>query len=411
VLAVEDVNVWLAPFLAHLDEDALGETVRQFLLSPVLGAVHRRGGLLRLELGLSAEVPARLAFLDTPEPAPPGRCFGDYDETALHVTRAFLHEASELRRSGHWVDCALTLVLSRGGERDASRRALVRQALTAAGEGGEPVILFDDPAAPTRGSRWFRLRETEAPDPLRFERGDVSVAGAVGLNLVGAALRTRRGGIEDFIREVDRMVRLALDAAAAQRDLLDGVGETPGGALYALRRGTHPLVDLEAAFYLVEVVGADQAVALLLQGSESLERLGMRARIVKHVHGRVREEALARRLQAAVCEGLAPEAAARFARCDVERYPRAADWWPPGGEPSYATTSGEGMGLLREPLHPDRLLGGPSLLRVRHRVGADRHPPMEDLLRAMEAAERDMAVLEYAVDPWPRRVVHRMQPP
>ncbi|MDJ0522660.1 MAG: ATP cone domain-containing protein [Planctomycetota bacterium] len=406
VLAVEDVNVWLAPFVAHLDEDALAEAVRQFLLSPVLGAVHRRGGLLRLELGLGAEIPPRLAFLDTPEPAPPGRRFGDYGETALHVTRAFLHEAAELRRVGHWVDCALTLCLPRGGARDASRRALVRQALAAAGEGGEPVILFDDAAAPTRGSRWFRLRESEAPDPLRFDRGDVSAAGAVAVNLVAAALRTRRAGLEDFIREVDRLVRLALDAAVSQRSLLDGLGENPGGALYALRRGTHPLVDLEAAFHLVEVVGADQAVALLLPGSESVERLGMRGRVLKHVHGRVREEALARRLQAAVCECLAPEAATRFARCDAERYPRAADWWPVGDVPTYAQLPAEGTGLSREPLHPDRLKGGPSLLRVRHRVGGDRHPPMEDLLRAMEAAERDTAVLEYAVDPWPRRVIH-----
>jgi ribonucleoside-triphosphate reductase len=411
VLAVEDVNIWLAPFLAHLDEDALGEAVRQFLLSPVLGAVHRRGGLLRLELGLSAEIPPRLAFIDTPEPAPPGRRFGDYGEAALHVTRAFLHEAAELRRVGHWVDCALTLSLPRGGRRDASRRALVRQALAGAGEGGEPVILFEDPAASTRGSRWFRLHESEAPDPLRFDRGDVSAAGAVAINLVGAALRTRLAGLEDFIREVDRLVRLALDAAASQRRLLDGLGETPGGALYKLRRGTHPLVDLEAAFHLVEVVGADQAVALLLPDSESVERLGMRGRIVKHVHGRVREEALARRLQAAVCEGLAPESARRFARCDAERYPRAAGWWPGGDDPTYAQPPAEGTGLSREPLHPDRLRGGPSLLRVRHRVGGDRHPPMEDLLRAMEAAERDTAVLEYAVDPWPRRVIHGESPP
>ncbi len=406
VLALEDVNVWLAPFVAHLDEDALGEAVRQFLLSPVLGAAQRRGGLLRLELGLAAEMPPHLAFLDTPEPAPPGRRFGDYGETALHVTRAFLQESSDLRRAGHWVDCAMTLVLPRGGARDASGRALVRQALAAAGEGGEPVIIFDDPVTPTRGSRWFRLRESEAPDPLRFDRGDVSAAGSVGINLVGAALRTRRGGLDDFIREVDRLVRLALDAAAAQRELLDRVGEAPGGALHKLRRGTHPLVDLESAFHLVEAVGADQAAALLLPDGEALERLGMRGRIVKHVHGRVREEALARRLQASVSEGLVTEAGGRFARCDAERYARAADWWPGLAEPSYAAAPAEGTGLSREPLHPDRLMGGPSLLRVRHRVGGDRHPPMEDLIRAMEAAERDTAVLEYAVDPWPRRVIH-----
>ena len=410
VLALEEVNVWLAPFVAHLDEDALAEEVRQFLLSPVLGALPRRGGLLRIELGLAAEVPARVAVLETIAPAPPGRRYGDYADVAFRVARVFLGEAAALRRTGQWVDCAFTLVLPRGGPRDACRRALVRQALAAAGEGGEPVILFEDAKAPTRGSRWFRMRESESPDPLRFDRGDVSVAGTVAVNLVGAALRTRRTGLDDFIREVDRLVRLALDAAVAQRRLLDGAGADPGGVLYGIQRGNHPLVDLEASFHLVEVVGADRAAALLLPDAESVERLGMRGRVVKHVHGRVREEALARRLHAALAEGLTGEAARRFARCDAERYPGAGDWWPVGDEPSYAAPRGHGTGLTREPLHPDRLRGGPSLLRVRHRVGGEHRPPMDDLLSAMEAAERDTAVLEYAVDPWPRRMVHREPP-
>jgi hypothetical protein len=40
---------------------------------------------------------------------------------------------------------------------------------------------------------------------------------------------------------------------------------------------------------------------------------------------------------------------------------------------------------------------------VRHRVDSERRPAVDDLLRSLEAAERDLAVVEYAVDPWPRR--------
>jgi hypothetical protein len=402
VLALEQVNVWLAPFLVHLDEDALLEEVRQFLLSPAVAAAPRRGGLLRVELGLRADVPARMRRVPTQPPAPPGRRYGDYDDAALRVTRAFLREAADLRRQGHWSDCALTLVLARGGPRDASRRALVRQALTAAVEGGEPVVVFEDRPVATRGSRWLRLREGDAPDPLRFERGDVSAAGTVALNLVAAALRTRGAGLGDFIREVDRLVGLAFDAAAVQRGLLEGTAQDPGGALYALRRGIHPLVDLEAAFHLVEVVGADQAAALLLPGSEPVERIGMRQRIVQHVNGRVREEALGRLLCGAIAEGLSTEAAARFARLDAQRFPGVSAWWSTAGE-----GAGEPPGLTHEPLHPDRLRGGAPLLRVRHRIGGDHSLPVDDLLCALEAAERDAAVVEYAVDPWPRRLVIR----
>ncbi len=462
-LALEDVNVWLAPFVAHLGEDALGEAIRQFLLSPVFTAAQRRGGLLRLELGLTADVPLRLVALETPPPAPPGRRFGDYAEVAFHVTRMFLREIAALRRQGHWVDCAITLVLPRGGVRDASRRALVRQALAAAGEGGEPVILFEDTAAPSRGSRWLRLRERECPDPLRFDHGDVSAAGSVAINLVGAALRACAAADADetsaeagpgaggdrarerFIREVDDVVRLAVEAAASKRALLEGLADDPGAALYALRRGTHPLVDLESAFHLIELVGTDRAAALLvdaraagqaegqqarleectpsassIRSDERVERLGMRERIVRHIHGRVREEALAQRLQASVAEGLSAEASSRFARADAQRYPRAAAWWgaeasqtagssATGGlpQPDYGVVRLAEPGLTREPLHPERLRGGPSLQRVRHRVGGEVRLPVDDLLSALEAAEQDAAVLEYAVDPWPRRVVHR----
>jgi len=203
------------------------------------------------------------------------------------------------------------------------------------------------------------------------------------------------------------VVGLALEAAAAKRSLLEGLADEPGGALYALRRGTHPLVDLESAFHLVEIVGANRAADLLVgDGAGGVETQRTRERIVRYVHGRVREEAQAQHLQASVAEGLHAEAARRFARADAQRYPRAAAWWPADAEPDYAVTRLAKTGLTREPLHPDRLRGGPSLLRVRHRVGGDVRLPVDDLVSALEAAEQDAAVLEYAVDPWPRRVVH-----
>ncbi|MDA1194192.1 MAG: hypothetical protein O2894_03330, partial [Planctomycetota bacterium] len=241
------------------------------------------------------------------------------------------------------------------------------------------------------------------------DAGDITAAGAVAINLVAAALRAGRSH-DMFIREMDRLVRLALGAAEAKRDLLQGGADEPGGALYALSRGTHPLVDLEAAVHLVELVGADRAAALLLPDGESVERLGMRDRIVRHVHGRVREQALASRLQASVAEGLCVAAPRRFAQADAERYPDARGWWPPEHEPNYGRSATGGPGLAREPIHPDRLRGGPSLLRVRHRIGGDARPPVDDLVLALEAAERDTAVLEYAVDPWPRRMIHREPP-
>ncbi len=403
VLALEHVNVLLAPFWAHLDEDALGEEVRQLLLGPVLAAWHRRGGLLAVELGLSAEVPERLRSIETPPPSPPGRTYGDLADAALRVTRAFLREAVALRRDGHEVPCALTLLVPRRGDRDAAMVALVNQALTAAAQTGEPVIVLDDAATTSRGSRWHRVTESEALDPLRFDRGDVSAASATAVNLVAAALRTRKAGLHDFMREVERLAGLAVEAAAARHGLLLGVCNDPGGALYELCRGTHPLVDLESACHLVELVGVDQAVTLLAPHKADSEaaRAALRTRIVSHAAQRVMHEATAHRINAVVVEAVSEEAASRLARIDRERFPQTSTWWAEGEAPTYRPDLG--LGVRREPICADPSGGERSRVRVRHRIDGERRPPLQDLRSSFDTVEHDARVFEYSLAPWPLR--------
>jgi hypothetical protein len=207
------------------------------------------------------------------------------------------------------------------------------------------------------------------------------------------------------LREAERLLLLAADAAQARAALLERGAEAPGAALYGLARGGHPLVDLEGAVHLVEVVGADQAAALLLPEGRGPARGALRVRLLAHLHRRLQQESAARGLRFALAEGLSPEAARRFARQDAERYPGVSGWWAGEEEPTYAGAAG--LGPRREPLHPERLRGQAQRFRVRHRVAGEQRPPLEDLVHALEEAERDREVLEYSVDPWPRRLVRR----
>src|SRR5690606_21797375 len=144
--ALEAVNVHLAPMVDRLDEDALHAEVRELLLSPAFLTFPRRGGLLRLELVLCAEVPLRLLDRPAPPPAPPGRVLGDHADDALRVARALLAAASELRREGAGDRLpSFTLVVPRTADRDPAARALLRDALAGAAESGEPRIVFDAP--------------------------------------------------------------------------------------------------------------------------------------------------------------------------------------------------------------------------------------------------------------------------
>lgn len=404
-LALEDLNVFLAPLLSHLDEDALAAEVRELLLSPEVGAFPGRGGLLELEFGLAAEVPARLAGCAVIAPAPPGRVYGDFADAAREVGRALLREAAILRRRGRNGGPRFTLVLPRAGPADAAARALLREALATAAEVGDPVVVFEEADTPTRGSRWLRLRESEAPDPLRFHEGDVSAATATGLNLVAAALRAGRGGVSTFLSEVDRLVRQALDGAVARRGLLEHAGEEPGRTLYPLRRGPVPLVDLDGACHLLEPVGLGQAIGLLEPSSDAPWREGFRDRILGHLQERAGMEARARGLEAAVSEGLSDEAGERFAGLDAVRFKKAASWWDEGATPTYAEPPPLPGEWRREPAWRDRLCGAGSFHRVRHRVPAGERPPVNDLLAALEAAAHDASVVEYALEPWPRRLL------
>ncbi len=408
VLTLEDLNVHFAPFVDRLDEDALLFEAREFLLSPAVLSFPRRGGLLRLEIGLAAEVPDRLRYLTVPPPAAPGRSLGDFADAAQRTARAFLQAACDLRREGAGDRLpALTVTVPRDRRRDAAARALLREALAAAAEAGEPLLVLDDPGSPSRGTRWHRVRPEEAADPLRFDHGDVSAASVTAINLVAAALRAGSGHTEDFFSEVDRLVGLAVEVASARRDLLRGGTEHPDGTLYAAGGGEVPLVDVEGAAHLVEPVGADRAAGVLAPEASGAERQALRTKVVRYVQARAAEEGGRRGLAIATVEAVSAEAATRLALVDTSRFPRAAAWWDEGRAPSYLAAGAPTApaGVSREPAFPGRGRRTDSFDRVRRRVETDQRPPLDDLLEGFEEAAADPAVAEYALDPWPRRIL------
>jgi hypothetical protein len=270
---------------------------------------------------------------------------------------------------------------------------------------GEPRVAFEDVGRPTRGSRWFRRPTHDVPGGDPFASGEASVATVTALNLPAAALRTGPGGIDAFEAEVDRLVRLALDAALARRALLERQGEHPSGLLYAVGAGPVPLVSLDASRHLLEVVGAQRAAWCLEAKSDAARHEALVGRIIRRVRKRTAAEAEARGLPATVVAGLSPEAAGRLARLDRARFDAARKWWPSDHAASYAPAPPPTGESRREPAWSGRTADSSGFLRVRHRVDAERRPAVEDLLASMQAAADDASVVEYALEPWPRRLL------
>ena len=407
VFALEALNVHMAPFVDRLDDDTLHAEARELILSSGLQSFPRRGGLLRLEISLAAEIPERLATRPVPPPAPPGRTYGDDGDAALRVARALLAAAAEVRREGGLDRLpAFVVTVPRGRPLDAAARALVREALAEAAWTGEPVIAFDEVGLPSRGSRALRVAPSEVADPFRFEGGDVSVATTGALNLVSAALLAGPGGTEAFFAEVDRRVGLLLDAARGRRDLLARRVGRPEGTFWAVEHLGLALLDLEGAFHVVETVGADRAAGILLPSAALEERHALRTKIVRYVQARTAEEATARGLLAAVVEPGSPEAPRRLAEVDAARFQAARRWWGEGVDPGYLASRAAGSGPAKEPAWPGRGRMTDPCERVRYRVDAD-HPPALDLLyEAFTKAAADPSIAEFVVDPWPRRRTH-----
>ena len=300
------------------------------------------------------------------------------------------------------------MTVPRDRRRDAAARALLREALAGAAEAGEPLLVLDDPGSPSRGTRWHRVRPEEAADPLRFDHGDVSAASVVAINLVAAALRAGSGHTEDFFSEVDRLVGLAVEVATARRDLLRGGTEHPDGTLYAAGGGEVPLVDVEGAAHLVEPVGADRAAGVLAPEADGAARQALRTKVVRYVQARAAEEGGRRGLTIATVEAVSAEAATRLAQVDTSRFTRAAAWWDEGRTPSYDGGAPAALtGVSREPAFPGRgrRTDCCGFDRVRRRVETDKRPALDDLLEGFEEAAADPAVAEYALDPWPKRIL------
>jgi hypothetical protein len=400
VLAFEDLDVLLAPHVSGLSEEALAVEVRELLLSPAVQAFPARAGALSLELGLSLAVPPRLAGAEVPGTVHPVRTYADHADAQLRVARALLREAGHLLRAGGLPGVRVTLVVPRSEPRDAAARALVKQALQLASWSGEPSFVLESPRSPSRGTRRLRVREGEVPDPLRFDRGDLSVATTTGLDLVSLARSLEGGSHAAFAAEAVRRCRVVVDGMAARRQALEGPRTEPAGMLYEVSRGPVPRVDVETAFHVVELLGLSRAASLRLPGAGEEERAGWGHETASLVAASLAALGRDRGLLTAVTLPADPDAERRCRRLERLRWPAAQE-----GTPAPAARREVAPGLMVEPVRPSPAPDLRWSYRLRHVLDASHPPPVDALLGLLEEAEEDPAAFELRLDPWPRRVV------
>ena len=513
-LSLEHVNVFLAPFVDHLDPITLAESIRAFLMSPALvaprlGASAGRAASTTIELLLSETIPPWLRDVATPAPAAPGRTFGDFGDVARHVGKLMIHELDNLRRRRHRPAVRLGVVVTRASTdaliaeslleesqleesqleelrieesrieesrieesllaesstpshgrhlrahdanasaRQSNRRAhdplsthlgaepdhtsaghtLRSEGLRHAAHGGDLAFAIDETSIPRRGPMWFRVAEHEVRDPFRFARGDVTVASLAAINLRAIANRVGSAGVDDFIREAKRVLTLALEGAEFRRTVQRDSSSLPGGALYGIRREHEPLVDLDGAFHVLELVGLDVCKSL---GDEHA-RGDRIERVRRELAAALSHEGAARDVRVALIENAHDEACARFASLDLVRFssPDQARERQPMGAPRSsaarvqekptnrrAATASEGTSLARSRLglsssvaRLDAYMPAGRLVTYELRVNGEAPPSHAELRTHLDRALSDPSAYALRVTPWPRRSIHRDVPP
>ncbi len=455
-LSLEHVNVFLAPFVDHLDSSVLAESIRAFYLSPALiaprfGASAGRASSATVELLLSESVPSWLRDVKTPGPAAPGRTFGDFDDVAERVGTMMLRELDALRQRRHPPAVRVAVVATRdSGEvsssNGSSRESLRNEALRHAARGCELAVAIDEVRMPRRGPLWFRVAEHEVGDPFRFARGDVTIGSLAAVNIRAVVKRVGRAGVDDVLRESKRLMTLALEAAVFRKQVQRASSAQPGGALYGVRRERDPLADIDDAFHVIELVGLD-ACARVEPGIDPIEAVEC---VRNALTAALAHEAAARELRAVLIENAHDESRTRFAALELVRFDRAAHATvrepvraanrssTDPSSPMYSFASGSSkpvssksvpleqgspkiertytgfesnasptLGLSSSVARLDTFMPAGRLVGYELRMNAESPPHTTELRAQLERAFGDPSAFAFRVTPWPRRSILR----
>jgi len=182
-----------------------------------------------------------------------------------------------------------------------------------------------------------RLRTTLSDPYVLMHPESVRFCGFqnVTVNLPQAAYRAKRNGngsLEDFIKEVDYAMDLAMQAHLQKKEFI-GHLQKPGLPHWQMGKPTSdgkPYINLDEATYIIGLIGLNEAVQAL-KGKElhelSPEETETYA-LGTIVHMRLRSDEFSKKygLTVKLEESPAESAARRFAKIDLERYPESRNY-------------------------------------------------------------------------------------
>lgn len=309
----EAANFHFAPYLREFDENEVNQFAQMLVYEYAYRALMRSEPLRPTVVEVCWKAPPELAAQEAVGPG---------GEPTGQPYRAYEHTAQQLA----W---ALFDVLRRGGADGASFPAPL------------PRVRIDDTfaKAPGRGAFLrqvakvtaerknvhYRFGRANQPRPVD-ERRHIALQ-QVTLNLPRAAYAA--GKEDKLYAEIDRLVRVAVQAMAEKRAFLESLlaHEAQGPlALLAVERDGTPLVNFDEAEGLVAVDGLNECVQYLVNAEphRSPEAAALGERILEYLAGRCAALGARERLRLVPTQNNDLFVGQRFATLDLQAFPKSA---------------------------------------------------------------------------------------
>ncbi|MBN2566432.1 MAG: anaerobic ribonucleoside-triphosphate reductase, partial [Candidatus Eisenbacteria bacterium] len=333
-LGVGYINVFYAPFLEGMSEDEMRQEAQHLIFSGSQSAFSRGGQTLFLDFNVHTGVPKYLRGVRAIGPGGKylEKTYGEYEQLARQFTRVMLDVWRAGDAHGHvFAFPKCDLHINAETFRNPEELELLRYACQIASENGTPYFVFDRDEVTL--SACCRLRTTiednfmlKHPESMRF-CGFQNVS----VNLPQCAYRAGKGAVEECLKEIDHVVDMVVQAHLQKRAFITRLMSAPQMPLWEIGKPAadgRPYVDLDAATYIVGLVGLNECVQYLtgeeLHQSEAALRLGLR--IVAHMYKYVKDVGRQYHLKFSLEESPAESATRRFAKVDLRTFPVAADY-------------------------------------------------------------------------------------
>lgn len=329
-LGVDFVNIYFAPYVEHMDREEMKQIAQYLIFSLSQSAFSRGGQVLFTDFNVHLTVPDWLKKVNAVGPGGEilDRTYADFEE----VSQDFLEVMLEVWRTGDvngmpFPFPKMDLHICSKDFEEKRAKELLEMASQIASENGSPYFIFDKDSTLLAACCRLRTRIDEnllsEPERIRFT-GFQNVT----VNLPQCAYRSE-GDLEMLYSEIDKSLDLVVKAHMQKIDYIKTLGEGPGLPMYDLLGKEYfdgkPYIDLDAATYIVGIIGVNEAVSHMTGYDlhESQEAYDLGYEIICHMYAQIQELSEETGLHLSIEESPAESAARRLALVDIGKYSQA----------------------------------------------------------------------------------------